>query len=249
MLICPNCHAEYREGFTSCSDCDVPLVREQVNSSTALTLPPGPDSPGEDPYCSFWKGDDPRVHAEICSLLDEQSIPHRTIRREDHLFNISRQPALEIGIPFSRFDKAEAALREAYGEDQADATAETDSTPLLDDPVQKSKFLETTERRGVIVALLEKLNDLGGELARQRDIREKQGAWDPDDWFPEDATAQIWQGDDNTFQDIFISSLAENEIHARWDDLKGQYSLHVLPQDEERAKEIIRQIVEATPEE
>ena len=27
-MICPNCHAEFREGFTTCSDCDVPLVED-----------------------------------------------------------------------------------------------------------------------------------------------------------------------------------------------------------------------------
>ncbi len=31
-MICPKCHAEYREGFTRCSDCGVDLV---------VTLPPG----------------------------------------------------------------------------------------------------------------------------------------------------------------------------------------------------------------
>ncbi|MGB6899385.1 MAG: hypothetical protein WBE12_12370, partial [Candidatus Acidiferrum sp.] len=49
-------------------------------------VPPG--DPEEDPFCSFWKGDDPRVHAELCGLLDEQGIPYKTIRRHDHLFNI-----------------------------------------------------------------------------------------------------------------------------------------------------------------
>ncbi len=28
MPYCPNCRTEYREGFTTCSDCDVPLVHE-----------------------------------------------------------------------------------------------------------------------------------------------------------------------------------------------------------------------------
>src|SRR6266581_7426767 len=27
-MICPNCQAEYRKGFTTCSDCNVPLVEE-----------------------------------------------------------------------------------------------------------------------------------------------------------------------------------------------------------------------------
>jgi hypothetical protein len=27
-MFCPKCRAEYREGFTSCSDCHIPLVPE-----------------------------------------------------------------------------------------------------------------------------------------------------------------------------------------------------------------------------
>src|SRR6266850_5826340 len=35
-MICPNCRAEYRPGFTTCSDCDVALVSEVLPpSSTA----------------------------------------------------------------------------------------------------------------------------------------------------------------------------------------------------------------------
>lgn len=33
-MFCPKCKAEYREGYTICSDCDVPLVHE---------LPPEPE--------------------------------------------------------------------------------------------------------------------------------------------------------------------------------------------------------------
>lgn len=27
-MICPNCHAEYRDGFSTCADCQVPLVND-----------------------------------------------------------------------------------------------------------------------------------------------------------------------------------------------------------------------------
>lgn len=27
-MICPNCHAEFRDGFTTCSDCEIPLVED-----------------------------------------------------------------------------------------------------------------------------------------------------------------------------------------------------------------------------
>lgn len=43
-MYCPNCHGEYREGFTICSDCDVPLVEslapEVLRQQEAAKLQP-----------------------------------------------------------------------------------------------------------------------------------------------------------------------------------------------------------------
>src|SRR5438874_9641690 len=125
-MYCPQCKAEYRQGFTRCADCDVELVHElptgaQGWGATGESSSHAEDA--EDPFCSFWRGDDPRIHAELCELLNEEGIPHRTDRREDHLFNLNTKSAFEIGIPFSQFEKAETAIKVAYGteEEQQDA--------------------------------------------------------------------------------------------------------------------------------
>src|SRR5258708_14578457 len=122
-MICPQCKAEYRPGFAVCADCDVPLVAQLPTSPSG---PAGSAEPGEDPFCAFWKGDDSRIHAELCELLDEQGIPHKTVRRADHLFNLNSRSAFQIGIPFSFFEKAEAAIKEAYGSEE-----ETPTAPVL----------------------------------------------------------------------------------------------------------------------
>lgn len=36
-MICPNCRAEYRDGFTRCSDCDVDLVWSIADETTPET--------------------------------------------------------------------------------------------------------------------------------------------------------------------------------------------------------------------
>src|SRR5712692_4635697 len=125
-MICPQCKAEYRRGFTHCADCDVDLVCEPSPAARGLSATGegglhAEDS--DDPFCSFWRGDDPRIHAELCELLNEEGIPHKTIRREDHLFNLNTRSAFEVGIPFSQFEKAEAAIKDAYGteDEQRDA--------------------------------------------------------------------------------------------------------------------------------
>ncbi|MBP7589107.1 MAG: hypothetical protein KBA72_14225 [Thermoanaerobaculia bacterium] len=34
-MICPSCHAEYRDGFTTCADCEIPLVTDLAAAAAA----------------------------------------------------------------------------------------------------------------------------------------------------------------------------------------------------------------------
>ena len=122
-MICPQCHAEYRDGFTVCADCDIPLVPQYETDGATLAVPTPPAPPGdplEDPFCAFWKGDDPRLHVELTSVLDAASVPHKTIRREDHLFNLNNYPAFQIAVPYSFYERAELAIKDAFGLDASD---------------------------------------------------------------------------------------------------------------------------------
>lgn len=136
-MFCPLCKAEYREGFTHCVDCDVDLVNELppdalVAATSQQAAAPG--DPVEDPFCSFWTGDDPRLYLEICELLEKEKIPSKTVHREDHLFHISKYPAYQIGIPFSMFERAEAAIKDAYGSE--------------DEPKDAAGLLQGNEEQG-----------------------------------------------------------------------------------------------------
>jgi hypothetical protein len=117
-MICPNCNAEYRPGFSHCVDCDVDLVEATPGALVA----PHADSSAvetEDPFCEFWKGEDARVRGELCDILSEENIPIRTLEWQDHLFNRTRLPILRIAVPFSMFERAEKAVVEAYGSAEA----------------------------------------------------------------------------------------------------------------------------------
>jgi hypothetical protein len=119
-MICPQCNAEYREGFVRCADCGVELVRalpgSLVAAQRAAEEPPDYD---EDPFCEFWRGDDPRLQGELCQVLGEAGIPVRTLQLNDVLSMVgipSRQAIFRIGVPFSMFDRAERAVAEAFGD-------------------------------------------------------------------------------------------------------------------------------------
>lgn len=219
-MFCPLCRAEYRQGITLCPDCNVALIP---------TLPAVPGESPDDPFCSFWKGDSGREYSEICAVLDRENIPYKTVRREDHLFNLAARPAFEIGVPASLFERAKAIAREALGWDEG---AETKGDRL--------DFDENTPKM---------------ELPPQDEISQIESTWDPDAWHPEDASVQVWSGDDANLAGLIRVSLLENRIYCRLDAgsteeekiSDGRSKLYVLPHDESRAREILREISEASP--
>jgi hypothetical protein len=74
------------------------------------------------------------------------------------------------------------------------------------------------------------------------------GDWDPEKWFPEDATAEIWSGGTEEQALMIESSLREVNIHARTEITEsGSGKIFVMPNDESRAKEIVREIADAAP--
>ena len=176
--------------------------------------PANPGDPRKDPFCSFWKGVDLRVCTEICTVLDEAGIPHKTIRRQDHLFNFNNQAPYEVGVPASLYEKAELAIQEAFGTDEQ--TGE-DAVPLLPPP--------------------------------EEDLRTTKREVESGEWYPEDATALAWDGDAADWRNMIEMSLKENDIRMRWEMKDGKPQLFVLPEDEERAKEIVREILEGQPPE
>jgi hypothetical protein len=255
-MFCPICKAEYREGFTRCADCDVDLVWELPGAAIVPQESVDPGDPEEDPFCSFWSGDDPRIHAELCELLDKERIPHKTVRREDHLFRISRYPAFQVGIPFSMFERAEAAVKEAYGSG-AEAEGQAQDAALLL-PYEKervgssrtvapwlpaSRGFAWSDRDGA-----EEMASPGDSTPEQpaveTDGEESRADWDPEGWHPEDATVEIWSAESAELVDILGSSLRENQIHFRFTQTSDKHALFVLPEDEARAREIVREIVE-----
>ena len=62
-LLCPQCRTEYREGFSSCSDCHVPLVR-RLESTTG------------DPLLPLARERSFEFVAELLDRLEKQNVPY-----------------------------------------------------------------------------------------------------------------------------------------------------------------------------
>jgi hypothetical protein len=243
-VYCPKCGTEYRQGFTHCTDCDVDLVWESPQKAMVAqhtdewghvhdTVPGEPGDPNSDPFCSFWKGDDARVHAELCEVLDDAGIPHNTVFRRDHLFNLTNYPAYEVGVPFSMFERAETAVKEAYGTDDVVDVGSTElQGRVLPEHSSAPQKLPATRA-----------------LPAGEDIPGPPSAGEGQDWFPADATAKVWasaiRGEAQT--EFLVAALHENGIRCRVDYRDRADELFVLPEDEARAGDIIRQVVEDKP--
>jgi len=249
-MFCPECKAEYRQGFTRCADCDVELVHELPRTADD-------DEPTGDPFCSFWRGDDPRIYAEICELLNEAGIAKKTVRREDHLFNLNIKSAFEIGIPFSQFEKAEAAIKDAYGSDEE----QQDAASLLPYPKGYAPAVRGTFAwRPLLKGFLRAAPSQGEEAEHVEPAFPEEPAadepsgdswpnWDPTNWNPEEAATQVWSGEESYPGQIIEMALRENQIHARFEKGNGRNVIYVLLEDEMRAREIVREVVEGAPPE
>jgi len=238
-MICPECKAEYRPGFTRCADCDVELVWELPKTAIGVRAageagePGGPGDPNADPFCSFWKGEDPRVHAELCTVLDEAGVPHNTVFRRDHLFNLRNYPSYEVGVPFSMFERAENAVKEAYGTDDVEEVG-----------TQELKGLLLEHHSNAIRKPPETLTP-----AAEEDVPGPPSAGEGTGWYPEDATVKVWSSESGEPGDFLVAALHENGIRCRADRSRQQAELYVLPEDQDRAREIVREIVESQPPE
>jgi hypothetical protein len=96
-MICPNCKAEYRTGFTHCSDCGLKL--QPLSVQAALDEAPPAQSQAE-PSAVLWRGQDPVAFSVVLSALDEQGIFYVELQRRDYAAALSQPVALGFyGLP------------------------------------------------------------------------------------------------------------------------------------------------------
>jgi len=236
-MYCPLCGAEYRPGFTVCSDCQVALVPGPPRAASAN--PFIDDNSDEKSFALLWSGNDARIHAEICEALESQKIPARTLGSEDHLFNFTTRPAFELYVPVELVNSAREAIRQVAAVEETEEPSESD---LLEIPAAGSPSDDDTD-----------------EYEERSEFRNRD---------PQDATVEIWSGTDVDMAAMIASSLRENDIAYRPDpdisdpdiaepdianknasDKTPATRLLVFPEDQKRAKAIVREIVNAMPPE
>ena len=144
--------------------------------------------------------------------------------REDRLFTPSEEPQFRVYVAPESAEKAKEVLNEN---------------------VFSAEEWNELEQSGAF------------ELPAEEGPDDERSASYASDWNPEDATAEIWSGADADVAAMIVASLRENQIDCRRDaaaavagdaaaTAKSQ-RIFVLPEDEARGKDIVREIVDGTP--
>jgi hypothetical protein len=248
-MFCPVCKAEYRDGFTRCSDC-------QVSLQDAVDLEPNGERPRATfcPRCGAQYDDgstrcsacnsklvdrlagktlEPavakrvvckvysyRAGADVCLRLKAAGIAFEVSQKEYSRTGISQiiwEFAVSVGA--ADYEQAKKVLKMAVGADE--------ELPPADEAELKAAM------------------ELPAEDWPSASDSERSARWNPESWDKEEATSEVWSGDDADVSSMIEMSLRENYIHSRTMGRVGHdWKICVPPEDEVRAGEIVREITE-----
>jgi hypothetical protein len=167
----------------------------------------------------LWRGHDPVVFTAILSALEDARIAYLDAATQD--------PEGDLGSGFPMGLRAAPGF--AIRVDRADLAA----------------------ARECVKAVIERLSadaTAASELEIPYESAEEGGSELPEHWNPEEAAREVWCGDDEAAAEFMEATLRENGIPCRrLTEANSPVRLFIRPQDEARARKIIREVTEGTP--
>jgi hypothetical protein len=142
-MFCPECKAEYRQGFTRCSDCDVDLVyalQEPRQGATSLGAE----------LQLMWRGNHEAECVAVCRDLMKAAIPYKVAQiPESRNLRMSVKWRYEIGVPTADYQRAKDLLgiegefvdARDSGDEEDDAESLPPDDSLPDEEVRNDSYL------------------------------------------------------------------------------------------------------------
>jgi hypothetical protein len=126
-MICPECKAEYRQGFTVCADCDVALVD---------TLPTVTPRAEEFDVVAIWAGDDQPRCVALCLELKDAGIRYHVSQSVTARIGMNVNWRYELGVPAAAAESAKTLLElpDTVVEESSDFPEEDENQALLEYP-------------------------------------------------------------------------------------------------------------------
>jgi hypothetical protein len=139
-MYCPQCKAEYRQGFTRCSDCDVDLVD---------TLPQESERTGQANRV-IWMGDDQETCMALCCRLKDEGIRYQVteaMKSRNARMTVTSKYALAVPAVDEKEAKELLELPETVVEESSELTEEDMDQALMEWP-EGEESTPGTVRRG-----------------------------------------------------------------------------------------------------
>lgn len=244
-MFCPVCKYEFRRGFTHCNECDVDLVDalppEEEVDHTAPTAAATLDHP-----TLLWSGASGAIYSALTHALDEADIPYNKEELDARLVFTSQHGDLEVWVPVSNLPQAQPILQSILANPLNSAAAQ-------------DHYIPADEENDASATLADESDEGAHDIRMDNAAREL---------YPDEATVEVWAGADENMAEVLKSCLAEvgvacyihrpgfddesgshSESAAASDATSDEFAVFVLPQDESRAIQIVRQITDAAPPE
>lgn len=126
-MFCPDCGAEYRQGFDRCTDCDVPLV-EQLPASNESA-----DSGANGvEFRALWTGEDEQDCECFCDRLRKAGIPFKIAQRAEQASKNEVVRTFKIDVP-REFQEAASKM---VGEGRMDFADSEEDQRIMELPAQ-----------------------------------------------------------------------------------------------------------------
>jgi hypothetical protein len=219
-MFCPDCKAEYRPGFTRCSDCDVALVERLDESDVHSNNPELSDKPE-----MLWTGTDAQMRDAIVDALEAAKLTYHERRDE---VGALRNWSQEVSAIFThtRDHHAAGAALEIAARRRESTPEDTDHDPGdFDSSLQAQPAAAEDD---------------------EDDLSDVPPDYVPDDFDPEEATAELWSGQNAITRENLVTFLNNIGIGAATDEFAGVLRIRVTPSSQKRAQQMIRQVMEAS---
>jgi hypothetical protein len=239
----PNCRAEYRSGFTKCADCGADLIATLSAVPRAADTNVPRNSEGME---LLWSGVSEALTDEIDAALEAAHVSYKITDREFGLL-----PNLEQSANFVWVDSRDQASARAILENvlAGSGAAEQESVRYPPDGRRINPFglgrkiYPASEGYRAAPFESESLFESDGLSESKEPVPDDT----VEDFNPDDATREVWFGDDREMAEYLKLCLTGVGIGCVFSENSDRIRLMVLPEAEKRAREVVREVVDAEP--
>jgi len=248
---CHSCGQRCSSFLAACPYCKATLIVEQKPPGEGIAMA-GPQDQSAMKYCPLCDAEYSESH-EACTICGVKLVPEEWRGRP--LDERQRNERIELvwrgGDP-GAVSEVIHTLREAGIRHHVQATNDHLVFELgmprpkyavrtfASDAVRAKELLGNIREASPFVGMEASALALGAEPMEQTAAKHE--------WKPGAASVEIWSGDDGALAQLLQDCMRENSIGVRYEGRSpGTVRLRVMPADEVRAREIIREVREASP--